>query len=65
MPSKTTTALSLTFSPEKETKGTWRFAENIDGADEPKIGTLYVPKATLATFGWTEGKNLVVSITVE
>ena len=59
-------ALSLTFSPDKETKGTWRFAENVDGAAEPKIGTLYVPKTTLATLdGWTEGKALVVSVIVE
>lgn len=57
--------LSVTFAPDKETKGTWRFAEVVEGDNEPKIGTLYVPKDTLATLdGWTEGKSLVVSVIV-
>jgi len=60
-----TAALNLAFSPEKETKGTWRFVEAVEGDAEPRIGTFYVPKATLATLGWTEGQTLVVSVFVK
>lgn len=59
-------ALKVKFEEEKETKGTWRFKESgIGPVDTPIIGTLYVPKATLKTIGWTSGKALVVSLEVK
>ena len=40
--------LSAQFKLEKETKGTFRYAEETAG-QPPKIGTLYVQKWTLPT----------------
>jgi len=37
---------TLTFNLEKETKGTWRYAEVAEGPD-PVVGTLYVKKSAL------------------
>lgn len=48
--------ITLTFSLERETKGTFRFAE--DG-DEPKVGTLYVKKSV---FGSKAPDALTVTI---
>ena len=33
--------------------------------DAPKIGTVYVPKATLSGIGWKEGKTLTVELSAE
>lgn len=51
---------------EKATKNTIRFTEVLEHElDAPKIGTLYVPKSTLGTVGWSEGKDLVLELKCE
>jgi len=58
--------IDLTFAEERETKGTFRFAEVLaDDLDEPKIGTLYVRKSTLRNLGWERGHTLSVSVTTK
>lgn len=37
---------TVTMKKERETKGTWRYAES---GDAPLIGTLYIPKIVLKT----------------
>lgn len=54
--------LSLTFTPERETKRTWRFAEDCLLDDEPRIGTIYIRKATLKQLGWQAGDSIILSI---
>jgi hypothetical protein len=56
--------LALLFHEERETKGTYRFAEVVPGDPlaEPKVGTLYVRKSTLAALGWTPGSPLRVTL---
>lgn len=55
----------ITFVPEKATKNTWKFNEESVSEFVPeKIGSLYVPKSTLAELGYTGG-NLYVSVTTE
>jgi hypothetical protein len=57
------TPLDLRFAPAKETKGTWKFEEVTPvSLAEPKVGTLYVRKNTLAELGWAEGSELVVTL---
>lgn len=58
--------MTVTFKMEKATKNTIRFEEVL--ANElaaPKIGTIYVPKSTLAELKWSEGKTIEVSIKAE
>lgn len=51
---------------EKSTKNTIRFTEVLENElDAPKIGTVYIPKATLGAIGWKEGKNLTIEIAAE
>lgn len=58
--------MQVKFNMEKATKNTIRFTEVLENElDAPKIGTLYVPKATLGTIGWAEGKSLVIEIKAE
>lgn len=58
--------MKATFELEKVTKNTIRFSEKLNGiTDTPKIGTIYVPKQTLAAIGWTEGKPLIVELSAE
>ena len=58
--------MKVTFQMEKATKNTIRFEEALENAlDAPKIGTLYVPKSTLAELGWKEGKKLTVEVKLE
>ena len=57
--------MQVKFKVEKATKNTIRFTEILENElDAPKIGTLYVPKATLGSVGWSEGKELVVELSV-
>lgn len=49
--------MELTFTIERETKNTVRYAE--DGKD-PAVGTLYVSKTALATIGTPD--HLVVTV---
>lgn len=58
--------MQVKFKMEKATKNTIRFTEVLENElDAPKIGTIYVPKATLGSIGWTEGKELVVELKAE
>lgn len=55
--------MKVIFTMEKATKNTIRFAEKLEHElDAPKIGTIYVPKATLGEIGWTEDNALEVSL---
>jgi len=58
--------MRVTFKQEKVTKNTIKFAEVLENdLDAPKIGTLYVQKATLKEIGWTDGKQLTVEIGIQ
>lgn len=58
--------MQVKFKMEKATKNTIRFTEVLEHVlDAPKIGTLYVPKSTLGTIGWSEGKDLVLELKCE
>lgn len=58
--------MQVKFNMEKATKNTIRFTELLENElDAPKIGTLYVPKSTLGSIGWAEGKSLVIEIKAE
>ena len=55
--------MQVKFKMEKATKNTIRFTEVLEHElDAPKIGTIYIPKATLGSVGWAEGKELVVDL---
>lgn len=55
----------INFEMEKETKNTIRFKETVaDILDTPKVGTIYVPKATLKEIGYTTGKTLKLDLHV-
>lgn len=56
--------MRITFTPERETKRTWRFAEDVPQDDEPQIGTIYIRKATLKALDWQPGDSIVVDITL-
>lgn len=57
--------MKASFTKEKETKNTIRFIENTEGQSETVLGTVYVPKSSLKEIGWSEGKNLVIELSVE
>lgn len=58
--------MTVKFSMEKATKNTIRFTEILESElSAPKIGTIYVPKATLGSIGWKEGSLLVVELDAE
>lgn len=50
--------MKITFTKEKETPGTVRYKED---ADDPKVGTLYLKKATAAELDNPEK----ITVTVE
>lgn len=55
--------MKATFKMEKATKNTIRFEEILESElAAPKVGTIYVPKSTLAEIGWKEGDELTISI---
>ena len=54
--------MNIEFEFEKETKNTVRFKEVTD-QDRATVGTLYVLKSKLQEIGWSEGKQLVVTLT--
>lgn len=57
--------MTIRMTMEKATKNTIRFAEVLASElDAPKLGTIYVPKSTLAEIGWKEGDTLEISIGV-
>ena len=58
--------VTVTLSEEKQTKNTVRFTEKLESEyDVPVIGTLYVPKATLAKLGYKGKAELVLEISVK
>lgn len=54
--------MQITFEMEKETKNTIRFAEVTES--EPRIGSLYIPKTTLAEIGWNTGNTITINIEI-
>ena len=55
--------MDVFFELEKVTKNTIGCAEVLNGPlDTPKVGTIYVPKTTLQQIGYTEGKQLKVTL---
>lgn len=59
----TKNAVKLTFTFDRETKNTIRFAEKVaDQLDTPSIGTVYVAKAALKSLGWKQGNDLVLTL---
>lgn len=58
--------MKITLKMEKATKNTIRFEEVLESElDAPKIGSIYIPKATLAELGWKEGKTLTIEMEVK
>ncbi len=58
--------MKVEFKMEKATKNTIKFNEVLENElSAPKIGTLYVQKATLGSMGWSEGATLVVDLEVK
>lgn len=58
--------MKVEFKMEKATKNTIKFNEVLENElSAPKIGTLYVQKATLGSMGWSEGADLVVDLKVK
>lgn len=47
-----------------ETKGTFRFAEHVEGIDEPLVGKLYVRKAGLRRLGFESAQDVQQGIEV-
>lgn len=57
---------SVKFIPERITKNTVRFQEQLQSElDTPTIGTLYVQKTALAKIGYKEGDTLIINMEVE
>lgn len=55
--------MTVTMKMEKATKNTIRFEEVLESElDAPKIGSIYIPKATLGELGWKEGDTLTIEI---
>lgn len=55
--------MKVSFEMEKDTKNTIRFKEVVGGPlDTPKVGTIYVPKATLKEIGYEVGKQLTIDL---
>ena len=58
--------MKVEFKMQKATKNTIKFNEILENElSAPKIGTLYVQKATLGSMGWSEGATLVVDLKVK
>ena len=54
------------FKMEKATKNTIRFEEVLASElDAPKLGSIYIPKATLGEIGWAEGKELTITLDIQ
>lgn len=55
--------MKITFEMEKATKNTIKFAEVLESElAAPKIGGIYVPKATLGELGWKEGDQITIEL---
>ena len=59
-------SFQVTLAPQKITKNTVVFSEIMDESDilaVSQLGTIYVPKATLASLGW-QGNRLTFNVTM-
>lgn len=57
--------ITVSFEMEKETKNTIRFNEVVESIlDTAKVGTIYVPKATLKEIGYEPGEKLHMQLSV-
>lgn len=55
--------MTVQFKMRKSTKNTICFEEVLASElDAPKIGTLYIPKSTLAELKWSEGTLIEVEV---
>lgn len=53
----------IAFNPDKPTKNTVKFAEVVESEWVPeKIGSLYIPKVTLAEMKWNPGTSVMVKV---
>ena len=58
--------MKVTMEMEKATKNMIRFTEILENElAAPMIGTIYVPKSTLGSIGWNDGKKIVIEIATE
>ena len=58
--------MTAVFKMEKATKNTIRFEEVLASElDAPKLGSIYIPKATLGEIGWVEGKELTITLDIK
>lgn len=58
--------MELTFNTDRVTQNTVRFAEETEEGMVPKMGTIYVQKSVLKSFGVTnpnEAKSVTLKIT--
>lgn len=61
----TMSEIKVTFGIDRETKNTIRFNEVTENfLDTPKVGTIYVPKATLKELGYEPGKQLHMTLSI-
>lgn len=56
---KTVGPTVLTFTKERETKGTWRYKEDAAAADAV-VGTLYLKKAAVEALGSPEALQVTI-----
>lgn len=55
--------MAVLFEMEKATKNTIRFSEVLESElAAPKVGSIYIPKATLGEIGWKEGDKLTLEV---
>lgn len=58
--------IELTFTFERETKNTIRFTEKTaDMLDTPQVGTLYLQKSSLKQMGWSQDKDIKMTLSVK
>ena len=56
--------ITVKFEVEKETKNSVRFKEVCEPDATPIVGTIYIPKATLAAQGWKKGAPVTIDLNV-
>lgn len=57
--------MKVTFTMEKATKNTIRFAEVLESdLAAPKVGSIYIPKSTLGELKWKEGDAITIEVSV-
>lgn len=54
------TNISLNFIKERETKGTWRYAEEVEDGGDAVVGTLYLKNHAVATLGHPETLTVII-----